>query len=357
MKNKKLTNLVTGSLLATTLVFSAGAGAAFAEGDGMAATEESTVENVADDSAVDEGTVTDESATEASEVDEEVQATDDKTVAADEEEEAPSLVPGDFFYFVKLMAEKIKLAVTFVDYEEAKLLADFTAERIAESKVLLAEGKTNEAAELLKTAIATQEQASAELTETEEATQEDATETDGTAEVKLLNNVNGLLNALGNVKNETARDSIMKNLEKSFRKLDKKLAKLEEKDAKFAEKVKQTEEQVVDGQVSDDDAVAEKVKKGKALGKVKKEKASEVEVTPVVEETTTEDTVQTEPITETETPASDKAVVKQEKAAAKDEQKQNKAVAKVEQKQNKANGAAKNGNGNQGEKGNGKGNN
>jgi hypothetical protein len=36
MNGKKLTNLVTSCLLASTLIFSAGAGAVFAEGDGSA---------------------------------------------------------------------------------------------------------------------------------------------------------------------------------------------------------------------------------------------------------------------------------------------------------------------------------
>jgi hypothetical protein len=391
MNGKKLTNLVSSGLLATTLIFSAGAGAVFAEGDGSAAEQTETVvdETTTDTSAeatteetnteevsVDAGEVTDETATDEDQAaqddatTEEDQTTQDETATEEEQssqEETPSLVPGDFFYFVKIMAEKIRLAVTFDDYKEAKLLADYAAERIAESKALLADGKTDEAAELLKEAVATQEQASEQLTDSEAVTEDEATDTDGTAEVKLLNNVNGLLNALGNVKNETAQLAIMNNLQKSFKKLDKKLTKLEEKDAKFAERKKQIEEKV-DGQVSDDEAIVEKNKKGKALGKGKVKKAETVEVeesTTTPEQATTvvnEEAVTSTEATQTQVPVeqksvSEKGAEKQAQAAAKASENQAKAGQKKVQAQEKHNKPVNNGQGNKGEKGNGKGNN
>jgi hypothetical protein len=385
MNGKKLTNLVTSGLLASTLIFSAGAGAVFAEGDGSAvdkteaaidttpdtSAEATTEETSTDEVSVDAGEVTDEQAAEGEQAvqdetaTEEDQTTLDETVTEEDQsiqEEAPSLVPGDFFYFVKIMAEKIRLAVTFDDYKEAKLLADYAAERIAESKALLADGKTDEAAELLKEAVATQEQASEQLTDSEAVTEAEATDTDGTAEVKLLNNVNGLLNALGNVENETAQLAIMNNLQKSYAKLDKKLTKLEEKDAKFAEKKKQIEEKV-DGQVSDDNAVTKKNKKGKALGKgkVKKAEAAEVEESVATPEQATtvvnEEVATSTEVTVEQNSTSNKGAEKQSQAAAKASENQAKAEQKKVQAQEKHNKPVNNGQGNKGEKGNGKGNN
>jgi hypothetical protein len=233
----------------------------------------------------------------------------------------------------------------------------------------LADGKTDEAAELLKEAVATQEQASEQLTDSEAVTEveAEATDTDGTAEVKLLNNVNGLLNVLGNVENETAQLAIMNNLQKSYAKLDKKLTKLEEKDAKFAEKKKQIEEKV-DGQVSDDDAVTKKNKKGKALGKGKMKKADTVEIeesvetpeqaTTVVNEeaTTSTESAQTQVPVEQKS-VSEKGAEKQAQAAAKASENQTKAGQKKVQAVEKQNKQSNNGHRNQGEKGNGKGKN
>jgi hypothetical protein len=223
----------------------------------------------------------------------------------------------------------------------------------------LADGKTDEAAELLKEAVATQEQASEHLTDSEAVTEVEATDTDGTAEVKLLNNVNGLLNALGNVKNETAQLAIMNNLQKSFAKLDKKLTKLEEKDAKFAEKKKQIEEKV-DGQVSDDDAVTKKNKKGKALGKgkVKKAEAAEIEESVETPEQATtvvnEEVATSTEVTVEQNSTSNKGAEKQSQAAAKASENQAKAEQKKVQAVEKQNKQSNKGHGNQGEKGNGK---
>ncbi|HBI04702.1 MAG TPA: hypothetical protein DDY49_11810, partial [Paenibacillaceae bacterium] len=63
--------------------------------------------------------------------------------------EAPSLVPGDFFYFVKTMVEKVQLSLTFNDAEKAQKLANFASERIAEARVLIENGDSEGAADLL----------------------------------------------------------------------------------------------------------------------------------------------------------------------------------------------------------------
>jgi len=75
------------------------------------------------------------------------------------DEEAPSLLPGSFFYFAKLALEKVKLALTFDDIKDAKLLADYASERMAEAEALFAEGKGEEALEAIEKALEQMENA------------------------------------------------------------------------------------------------------------------------------------------------------------------------------------------------------
>ncbi|MBP2243077.1 hypothetical protein J2Z40_003665 [Cytobacillus eiseniae] len=221
-------------------------------------------ENIANE----ETTVDDET---SEEVETEKKATEEKV---QEQEEAPALVPGDFFYFVKIMMEKVRLAVTFDDYKEARLLAHFAAERIAEANSLLAEGKADEATALIEEAINIQKKATDSLGESEEiaddetevieeATDETAVTEDQAAEevpaeptegediaakdeveVKLAHNIDALAAALSHVKNPKAQLALKKNIQKSFAKLDKKLAKLEAKAGKFAAKTIEDDESV-----------------------------------------------------------------------------------------------------------------
>ncbi|MGG1676495.1 DUF5667 domain-containing protein [Neobacillus sp. NRS-1170] len=244
MKNRKISSLITSGMLASTLIFSFGAGSAFASGDGTEATTDTAV-------------TTDQVQNGTNQTDSEV--TDQEKV------ETPSLVPGDFFYFVKTMTEKIQLAFTFDDYKQAELLADFASERIAEANALFAEGKTEDAAAILKEALATQEEASQTLPATEEGTEADSSDNtqsveEGKVEVKLAHNIDALCAALAQVKNPTAQHSIMKNVQKSFAKLAKKAAKLEEKDAKFAKKMSEIEDKVASGEMSEDEAARAKSK-------------------------------------------------------------------------------------------------
>ena len=296
MKSKKVAHFVTSGMLASTIIFSFGTGSAFANGDGTETTTETgTVTEPVENTTVDTGATTEDNATEdtTSEAVETETTTEDSSATTEEEsteqsdeattedtevadeEEAPSLIPGDFFYFVKLMAEKVRLAFTFDDYKEAQLLANFAAERIAEANALFTEGKTDEAAELLKEAIATQEQANNKVSEeattgedtvsdtegevSDQAEATDETEATDDTEVKvkskLAHNIDALLMALEHVENPKAQQSLMKNIQKSFAKLEKKAAKLEKKDAKFAKKMKKLEDQV-NGDESSDDEVA-----------------------------------------------------------------------------------------------------
>jgi hypothetical protein len=240
---------------------------------------EATLNGQAEDSNQEElnsgtGTVDDEEDKEITE--------DDTTVidGEDDKSDTPSLVPGDFFYFVKIMIEKVRLAVTLNDHKEAQLLAQFTSERIDEANALLLEGKTEEATELLQKAIEIQEEAE-ELTDgvtvttgdgtevtvklkdldgqdepvtTEEDTQleDDVQEKDDDEEItelrgKLANNIDALLLALSKVENPKAQAALMKNIQKSFAKLDSKIAKLEDKaNRKSDVEVEENEEQLQD---------------------------------------------------------------------------------------------------------------
>src|SRR5690606_18852157 len=102
MKKTKLPKVVASSIITSTLIFS-GIGSVFADGQtNSVVTEETTV---------------------------------DGQVVQELEVKEPTLVPGEFFYFVKIMIEKVRLAVTFDEYKEARMLAEFAAERIAEANV------------------------------------------------------------------------------------------------------------------------------------------------------------------------------------------------------------------------------
>ncbi|WP_223592182.1 DUF5667 domain-containing protein [Neobacillus bataviensis] len=316
MKNRKISSLVTSGMLASTLFFSFGAGSAFANGDGTEATPDSTVTT-----------------------DQVQNGTDQTDVEATEQEkvETPSLVPGEFFYFVKTMTEKIQLAFTFDDYKQAQLLADFASERIAEANALFAEGKTEEAAALLKEAIATQEEASQTLPATEiDSTDDSQSADEGKVETKLAHNIDALCAALAHVKNPTAQQAIMKNVQKSFAKLAKKAAKLEEKDAKFAEKMGEIEDKVATGEVSGDEAVKAKHK----LQKEHKQEEEATEVEKTEQETTNvaEDQSKEQQVkaAANKAEAANKAVEKQQAAVKKVEVKQQEAASKVQVKQQEA---------------------
>jgi hypothetical protein len=320
-------NTIFTGMIVTTLIFSLGAGQAFANGDDSQTTETSTTNAQVQ---------TVETASEET-VSEEVSA-DSEVINLEEEEqvlqeEDPTLVPGDFFYFVKLMAEKVRLAFTFNDYKEAKLLAEFAAERISEANVLIADGKTAEAEELLKEAISTQENAEETLAESEEATvAEDSVETEVVTsnevegeetevESKLAHNIDSLLVVLGKIENPKAQQAIMKNIQKTFVKLDKKFTKMEEKEAKST-----TVEKVTDGQNSDDEASLEELKI--------EDEGTAVEATPSEVENVTAESIKVKE--EKQQEVVKKAEEKQQAAATKVKEKQQERAIKAEVKQQQA---------------------
>ncbi len=67
-----------------------------------------------------------------------------------EKGQTPSLLPGDFFYFSKILLEKIQLALTIDDVKEAKLIAEYAGERLSEAKALFADGNEEAAVEMMK---------------------------------------------------------------------------------------------------------------------------------------------------------------------------------------------------------------
>jgi hypothetical protein len=78
---------------------------------------------------------------------------DPTTTVSNQESVAPSLLPGDFFYFAKIVFEKIQLALTFDQTKEAKLLASNASERLAEAQALYASGDQQKAVDTLKSAL------------------------------------------------------------------------------------------------------------------------------------------------------------------------------------------------------------
>ncbi|MDP4169236.1 MAG: DUF5667 domain-containing protein [Bacillota bacterium] len=97
----------------------------------------------------------------------------------------PSLVPGDFFYFAKIALEKIQLAITFDDTKDAKLLAEFASERLAEAQKLFASGNEEEAVKTMKEAIKDMDSSDKIIEDQKDATKSDDQNEQG--EVKEVN--------------------------------------------------------------------------------------------------------------------------------------------------------------------------
>ena len=190
----------------------------------------------------------------------------------DIQNDVPTLVPGDFFYFTKIALEKIKLALTFNDVKEAKLLSTYATERLAEAEVLFSEGKEDEALETIEKALDHFESTEAiieaekesdktsanEETDNHTSTndralveEENKTEDESLVEVEKIvsQNILSLQAAMEKVKNPVAKASLEKNINKSYAKLAKKLAKSEEKARKSTlNEGKLEDEEVVDSQ-------------------------------------------------------------------------------------------------------------
>lgn len=333
-----------------------------------------------------------------------------KTQVEELEETNPTLIPGDFFYFAKIALEKIKLAFTFDNAKEAELLSTYASERLAEASALFAEGKEDEALEVIEAAVeylensqdivdeetsndeeddtdiedgtdsedeaksdedtdSEEEADSDEKTEEgeapaddvvtedpnnddaeEEAEEEEVVSEDPFEEIEgmLRQNIIALKAAMEHVGNDNARAQLQKNIDKTYTKMAKKLAKLEEK---YAEKPVEEEDTQTTEPVELEPVVESDLQPADEIAETPVEEQAE-ETMPADDDTTVVPVVapvKAEKQQAKQERKAEKAAVKQERKAAKQEVKQQKKETKHEGKQN---GQSK---GNDG-KGQGKGN-
>jgi hypothetical protein len=190
----------------------------------------------------------------------------------DQLQESPSLVPGDFFYFTKILLEKIQLALTFDDTKEARLIAEYAAKRLAEAEVLFAEGDEEAALETMTEAIDYMEKTDNVVEEPpadepleektdlidielevidDDISSAEATKAEDEIVAMVSQNIIALTAAMEKVKNPKAKAALQKNIDKTYAKLAKKL----EKHQKAAEKIIKKESVIIDPMEVDDQAV------------------------------------------------------------------------------------------------------
>ncbi|MDT8858848.1 DUF5667 domain-containing protein [Alkalihalobacillus sp. MEB130] len=178
----------------------------------------------------------------------------------DEESATPSLLPGDFFYFLKQIQENVKLAFTFDDMKEAELRTSFVEERIKEATALFIRGEEEAAKEILLAALELQESAfdpyertTAEDIAVVKGEEEDGetlvevkvedvlTSNSGSLELRFSSNLLALQTALNKVQNPQAKEALAKNVVKAQERMEKdvnkQLAKIEKMNAKTASEV------------------------------------------------------------------------------------------------------------------------
>jgi hypothetical protein len=114
-------------------------------------------------------------------------STNTSTSVSTLEKETPSLLPGDFFYFAKIVFEKIQLALTFDQTKEAKLLASNASERLAEAQALYASGDQQKAVDTLKSALDDMNSAQKIVEKEGEQTEDSAKSTSSTTEDSSTN--------------------------------------------------------------------------------------------------------------------------------------------------------------------------
>jgi hypothetical protein len=190
----------------------------------------------------------------------------------DQLQESPSLVPGDFFYFTKILLEKIQLALTFDDTKEARLIAEYAAKRLAEAEVFFAEGDEEAALETMTEAIDYMEKTDNVVEEPpadepleektdlidielevidDDISSAEATKAEDEIVAMVSQNIIALTAAMEKVKNPKAKAALQKNIDKTYAKLAKKL----EKHQKAAEKIIKKESVIIDPMEVDDQAV------------------------------------------------------------------------------------------------------
>jgi hypothetical protein len=201
-----------------------------------------------------------------------------EAVQALDDTDTPSLIPGDFFYFVKVALEKIKLAITFNNDKEAELLAAYAAERLAEAEELFIAGEEERAIETIKESLTYleeyEEQAGEEAEQPEtEKPEDDGQEgeepaegekspsgelladeapanedTEGEKETSDVprQNIVALKAALEKVQNPKAKAALQKNIDKTYAKIAKQLEEIEEESTKDSEQANLEEEKTSD---------------------------------------------------------------------------------------------------------------
>lgn len=221
--------------------------------------------------------------------------------------EEPAVLPGSIFYFVKTAFEKIRLALTFEEAKEAKLLATYAKERLEEAEALFKDGQEDKALQTIYDALTNLENAESmvdeektdeeaaetaepvieENQETKETTTEEkndekntveeanSTESEKSSEEEKLDDVEKLISqniialttALEKVKNPAAKVALQRNIEKSYAKLARKMEKLAEK-----KKEREAEKDFVPVEVkAENNAKVETQENAKAEIKVKAE--------------------------------------------------------------------------------------
>lgn len=301
----KAIKVIMGGVLVTTIMFGGSMTQAFAnehEGEVQAETgieSETTTDVTATETNMDtdaeagitppeepaatESSPTDEG-TDTAPVEEEPEAeitpedpVDDGGATEEVPMDEPGLIPGDFFYFVEAIAEKIQLALTFDDTAKAELISQFANERIAEANALFESGDTDGAIDLLNKALESQELALDYVTEDEEDTAtpegdlppeetegetpptEDAVPGDEAApdetagedpssevreelQTQFSQNITALLLAMEKVENPKAKAALAKNVEKAYAKMEKKLGKMKDIEERIATAIPVDEE-------------------------------------------------------------------------------------------------------------------
>lgn len=163
--NKKVYKVLSSSVIATMLTLSIGTAVGQAEGNEVQQSEtlnEVVLEGNVIKSEIgnNEVTITAEQSEVSNDeemVSSELQTTIDGSTESDGDIEAVKLLPGDLFYFFKTLTEKVQLALTFNDVEKAKLLAEFTAERLQEAEALFIAGNEDLAYSTLLKALESQD--------------------------------------------------------------------------------------------------------------------------------------------------------------------------------------------------------
>jgi len=262
--------IMMGGVLVTTIMISGNMTRAFAHEHETTHTEttpETTTDTTTSDGPTDTTETTIDTTTDTNPLEEEpvTEPTPEEPVTEETTEEVPmdepGLVPGDFFYFVDIIAEKVLLALTFDDTAKAERISAFANERIAEANALFEEGDTVGAIDLLNNALESQELVLDYITEeegpvettTEEdeatpeghlppeetdgetvPTEEEAAEENPASEVRdelqtqFSQNIRALLLAMEKVENPKAKAALAKNVEKVFAKMEKRLGKMKD---------------------------------------------------------------------------------------------------------------------------------